>query len=249
MPTKKSYYFRFGSRRIPWMRVKEGNDGSQYVIFPMDRKGFKISIHPLADPHMKDASGYLKRLDLRTLRSVDWEKESKSFQTIWDSLFYWPSHRADLIAIPGPPGKTWVEGFESLFQGDELDIFAYVKAIFGYGVIYKIGHQYRKAFFETDIGRGCLIIDPRERRFGFYAGKYPERPLFGVRWEDGGIPLPMPRPLNEWKETLDSRLELVIEQYLDEHIEEIEAELSEVFPGFQKFVDGFRIVRWRPNQI
>src|SRR5439155_17584996 len=43
MRTKETYYMRFGSRRVPWMIIKEGHDRSQYVIFPMDQLGFHIS--------------------------------------------------------------------------------------------------------------------------------------------------------------------------------------------------------------
>jgi hypothetical protein len=50
MLLKAAYYLRFGSGRVPWMVIKEGHDGSEYVIFPMDRSGFKISKHPFAAP-------------------------------------------------------------------------------------------------------------------------------------------------------------------------------------------------------
>ena len=250
MPTNSAYHMRFGSRRIPWMIVKEGHDGSQYVIFPMDRTGFKISMHPMgANPHMKDTHGLYQELDLVALRAVNWDEvAAKEFQPWWESLFYWPSHRADLIAIPGPEGKTWLEGVQELFRGDEMDVMELLKMALGYGTIYKVGYRDRIAFFETPLGRGCVIIDPREERFGFYApGPFPERPLLGMRWKDGGFAFPMPPPLHEWKETLDVRLELATEQYVEDYENELEAAISEVLPEMQAFVDQFRVVRWRPD--
>ena len=229
------------------MVAKEGHDGSEYVIFPMDRTGFHISKHPLAAPHMRDDRGFKKRLDLAALRSVNWDEATREFQSWWESRFYWPQHRADLIAIPGPPGKTWLEGIEELFRGNETDIVEVFKAVLGYGTIYKVGYGVRKAFFETSLGRGCMIIDPRNRRFGFYAGQpYPDRPLLGMGWQEGGFSLPLPRALNEWKEALDDRLELAVEQYFESGEEELEAAMFGVLPELQAFVDDFRIVRWHP---
>ncbi len=247
MPVKEEYYFRFGRHLIPFIRIKESHGGSQYVIFPMDKRGFRISVHPFSNPHLKDDAGCILRLDLEALRKVDWEKEGESFQAILDSLYYWPSHRADLIAIPGPPGLTWVEGFERLFRDKELDLLAYLKAVLGYGVMYKVGYRHRKAFFETDLGRGCLIADPRERKFGFYAGICPERPLFGIRWDAGAVPFLMPLPLKRWKETLDNRMELAVEGYFSDHLIDMETALLESSPELIAFVENFRIVRWQPS--
>src|SRR6266566_9939308 len=161
MPRKSVYYLRFGSRRIRWMIVKEGHDGSQYVIFPMDRTGFKISMHPMgANPHMKDTHGLYQELDLVALRAVNWDEvAAKEFQPWWESLFYWPSHRADLIAIPGPGGKTWFEGFQGLLQDGDFDLIAMLKLVLGNGRIYKVGYGVRRPFFETPIGRGSMVID------------------------------------------------------------------------------------------
>jgi hypothetical protein len=100
---------------------------------------------------MRDDRGFKKRLDVAALRSVNWDEAIKEFQPWWESLFYWPSHRADLIAIPGPPGKTWLEGIEGLFQGDETDIIELFKAVLGHGTIYKIGYRDRKAFISPPL--------------------------------------------------------------------------------------------------
>ncbi len=121
------------------------------------------------------------------------------------------------------------------------------KAVLGYGTIYKVGYGVRRAFFETSLGRGCIIVDPRNRRFGFYAGQpYPDRPLLGMGWQEGGFSLPLPPSLNEWKGALDARLEVAMEQYFEDAQEKLEAAMSEALPELQAFVDDFRIVRWRP---
>lgn len=250
MPTKAVYYFRFGSRRVPWMVIKQGQDGSEYVIFPMDRTGFKISIHPLgANPHMKDSKSFYQELDLDALRSMNQNGMATELQQRWESWFYWPGHRADLIAIPGPEGKTWLEGVEELFHGYEVDFVALLKATLGHGTIYKVGYRDRKAFFGTKLGAGSIVIDSHERRFGFYAdGLFPDRPLLGMRWEDGGFSFPMPPPLNVWTEALNARLELATEQYFDDSAAELEAALMEVKPDIEAFMDKFRVVRWKPEE-
>src|SRR6267143_1006176 len=81
---------------------------------------FKTSNHPYTDPHMGDANGFRHRLDLSALRSMNWDEIAKEWEPWWNSLFYWPSHRADLIAIPGPAGKTWFEGLQQMFGQDEV---------------------------------------------------------------------------------------------------------------------------------
>ena len=249
MPTKEIYYMRFGSRRVPWMIVKEGHDGSQYVIFPMDQLGFHISAHPLAGPHMKDSRGTVQRLDVAALRSMNWDEAARQFEPSWESMFYWPSHRSDLIAIPGPPGKTWVEGFQELLQGNEFDVIAMLKSALGHGTIYKVGYRERRAFFETPLGKGCIIIDSRERRFGFYAtGPYPDRPLFGMRWEEGGLRLPLPPPVNEWQQALEVRLEDATEQYFEAANKELEAGMMEVLPELETFVKALKVIRWSPQR-
>jgi hypothetical protein len=165
------------------MVFKEGADGSEYVIFPMDKTGFKISKHPFADPHMKDASGFQQRLDLNALRSMNWDEVAKEWEPWWNSLFYWPSHRADLVAIPGPLGKTWFEGVQEAFGQEETDLIGLMKLALGGGTIYKVGYRMRRDFFETTLGRNCVLIDPHEQRFGAYVGgPYPGRPLLGLRW-------------------------------------------------------------------
>jgi len=251
MRAKSITYMRFGSHRVPFMVIKEGADGSEYVIFPMDRTGFKISVHPRGkNPHMRDTRTFYQELDLSALHSVNWdEMAAKEFQPWWESRFYWPSHRADLIAIPGPPGKTWVEGFQELFHGDEFDAIEMLKAALGHGTIFKIGYRERKAFFETSLGQGSIIIDPRECRFGFFFAHspYPDRPLFGLRWDEKGFDFPMPGPLRAWKDALDYRLEVAIEEYVESAEDDLEAGLVEILPELKKFVDDFRVVRWKPE--
>jgi len=93
-----------------------------------------------------------------------------------------------------------------------------------------------------------MIIDHREQRFGLYAeGMYPERPLLGMRLEDGGFSPPMPQPLSDWKEALDFRLELAIEQHLTEAQNELEGAMLEAKPDLEAFIDSFRVVRWRQD--
>jgi len=233
------------------MKITKGADGSEYVIFPMDRTGFKISKHVWdPDPHMRDTAGFYKRLDISALRSVNWDQVAeKEWGPWWESLFYWPSHRADLIAIPGPPGKTWFEGFQGLLQDGDFDLIAMLKLVLGNGRIYKVGYGVRRPFFETPIGRGSMVIDSSEQRFGFYAGQpFADRPLLGLRWEEGGFALPMPTPLLSWKNALDFRLEAVVNQYFEEvAFAEMEAAFLEIEPDITAFVEGFEIVRWKPQ--
>jgi hypothetical protein len=248
MALKIQYDFLIGSHRIHFFYLKEGGDGSEYAIFPMDSKGFHISTHPGADPHMKDAEGYSERLDLRTLRSINQEELSKEFQQRLESLFYWPKHRADIIAIPGPPGKTWVEGVEDLFRKHEIDLIEYLKLMLGYGTIYKVGYSQRKAFFETTLGRGSIIFDPRERKAGFYCPEvFPDRPLMGIPWDTIALPFLMPEPVTRWERALNNRLQLSMERYFDNHSDDIEAAFEERLQELKEFLEGFCVVRWRSD--
>ena len=245
--TDKVYYFRIGSRRFPVMYLKEGADGSEYLIFPMDRTGFKISKHRFADPHLGDASGFRHRLDLSALRSMNWDEIAKESEPWWDSLFYWPLHRADLIAIPGPEGKSWYEGLQEAFGQEETDLLELLKFVLGGGTIYKIGYGARKAFFESALSRNSLIIDPRGQRFGAYVGG-PNlgRPLLGLRWDDKTAFFSwMPKPLRTWKETLDVRIEAAMEQYMDDAENQMEAAALEVLPEVEGFLENLKIVRWK----
>jgi len=247
MTAGKAHYFRIGSQRFPFMIFKEGADGSEYLIFPMDRTGFKISQHPFADPHMGDASGFRHRLDLSALRSMNWTEISKEWEPWWNSLFYWPSHRADLIAIPGPAGKTWFEGLQQTFGQEEIDLIELVKFVFGGGTIYKVGHGARRAFFETEFGQSCVIIDAREERFGSYVGgPYPGRPLLGLRFEEGmSFSRYLPGPLRSWKEIINVRVETSMEAYFEDVQHEVEQALLEVLPELEAFFENFKIVRWK----
>ena len=247
MTVGKAHYFRIGSRRFPFMIFKEGADGSEYVIFPMDRTGFKISKHPFADPHLGDASGFRHRLDLSTLRSMNWDEIAKEWEPWWNSLFYWPSHRADLIAIPGTAGKTWFEGIQHVFGQEEIDLIELLKIALGGGTIYKVGYGARNAFFKTALGRNCVIIDAREERFGSYVGgPYPGRPLLGFRWEDGiSFPAYLPGPLRRWKETMDIRIAAAMEAYFQDLQNQMEESFLEVLPEIRAFFDKFKVVRWK----
>jgi len=232
------------------MVFKEGTDGSEYVIFPMDDAGFHISKHPFGDPHMGDSSGFRHRLDLSALRSMNWDEIAKEWEPWWNSLFYWPSHRADLIAIPGPPGKTWFEGLQQAFSQEEVDLIKLVKFVLGNGTIYKVGYGARDAFFETHLGRTSAIVDSREERFGAYlGGPYPGRPLMGFHWDEGGSFSPyLPGPLRSWKETMDVRIERSMEGYFERLESQMEKAVSEVLPEIEAFFEKFKILRWKPAE-
>jgi hypothetical protein len=232
------------------MIFKEDAEGSEYVIFPMDRTGFKISKHPHADPHLGDSGGFRHRLDLSAMRSMDWDEIAKEWEPWWNSLFYWPSHRADLLAIPGPVGKTWFEGLLQTFGQEEIDLVGLVRFVFGGGTIYKVRYGAREAFFETALGRSCVIIDPRERRFGSYiGGPYPGRPLLGFRWEEGmSFSRFLPGPLRSWTETIDVRIETSMEAYFDDVENQVEQALLEVLPELEAFFENFKVVRWKQEE-
>ena len=247
MTVGRAHYFRIGSQRVPFMVSKTGADGSEYVIFPMDQTGFHISKHPFADPHMADATGFRHRLDLSALRSTNWDEVVKEWEPWWNSLFYWPSHRADLVAIPGPPGKTWFEGLQEAFAGEEVDLIKLVRFVLGNGTIYKVGYGARNAFFETPLGRSAAIIDTREERFGAYiGGPYPGRPLMGFRWDEGGsFTESLPGPLRSWKQTMDIRIETSINDYFKKLEDQIEEVVAEVLPEVEAFFENFKVVRWK----
>ncbi len=105
--TEQSYYLRFGSRRVRMMRLIEKESGDQLLIFHLHGGGFHITKHPFVNPHMVNRkTGFRMELDVEALRAHDWGADLPEFQRAFESLFYWPTHRADLIAFPGPPGRT-----------------------------------------------------------------------------------------------------------------------------------------------
>lgn len=219
------------------------------IIFHLHGGGFHITKHPLANPHMKvPKTGLRKELDLAELRQIDWDAMMPEFQRAYDSLFYWPMHRADLVAFPGPPGKTWLEGMTAAFQGPDVDFVEMFRVFLGYGVLFKVGYRERHAFFETDLGKGSLLWDKKERRVAFWAGApFPDRPLFGFRPEDGPFFLPMPKPLQEWKAAMDYEMEIGAEEFFDAREDEFEKLLEEIAPELEEFVHRFRVMRWKPG--
>ncbi len=219
------------------------------LIFHLHGGGFHITKHPWANPHMVNKkTGFRKELDVVALQRIDWDALASEFQVAFEALFYWPTHRADLIAFPGLPGKTWVEGFEEATKGPDLDILKYFRLILSYGTLYKVGYRERKAFFETELGRGSLLWDKKELRVGFWVGSpFPDRPLFGFRPEDGPFALPMPRPVQEWKAAMDYEMEVGAEEFFEQREEQFEELFEAIAPELEAFVKHFRIVRWAPR--
>lgn len=245
--TEQSYYLRFGSRRVRMMQFIEKESGDQFLIFHLHGGGFHITKHPWANPHMiNKKTGFRKELDVAALQHIDWEAMAPQFQRAFEALFYWPTHRADLTAFPGPPGKTWVQAFQEVCRGPDLDILEYFRLVLGYGTLYKVGYRERKAFFESEIGRGSLLWDKKERRVGFWTGSpFPDRPLFGFRPEDGAFSLPMPKPAQEWKAAMDYEMEAGAEEFFEQREEQFEEFFQEIAPELKEFVRRFRIVRWK----
>src|SRR2546425_703426 len=239
--SEESYYLKFGTQRLRMMRFIEKENGEHIVIFHLHGGGFHITKHPLgANPHMVNKK--------TALRSHDWDADLPEFQGAFESLFYWPTHQADLIAFPGPPGKTWVKAFEEVCKGPDLDIVEYLRLVLGYGTLFKVGYRERRAFFDTDLGKGSLIWDKKERRMAFWAGgPFPERPLFSIRPEDGPFFVPMPKPLEDWRTALDYETKIGAEQFFEAREEEFESIAEEIAPELQEFVNRFRVVRGMPD--
>ena len=248
--SEESYYLKFGTRRLRMMRFIEKENGEQMVIFHLHGGGFHITKHPLgANPHMVNKkTGFRRELDLRALRGHDWNADLPGFQRAFESLFYWPAHRADLIAFPGPPGKTWVRAFEDVCKGPDLDIMEYLRLVLGYGTLFKVGYRDRKKFFDTDLGKGSLIWDKKERRLAFWVGgPFPERPLFSIRPEDGPFFVPMPKPLEEWRAALDYETKIGAEEFFEAREEEFERLAEEIAPELEEFMSRFQVIRWMPS--
>jgi hypothetical protein len=55
----------------------------------------------------------------------------------------------------------------------------------------------------------------------------------------------MPAQLREWKDTFESRVELVIEEYMGDHQKEIELALAAAYPELLRFMEGLQVVRWQ----
>jgi hypothetical protein len=245
--TEQSYYLKLGERRIRMMRTVETERGDQMLIFHLHGGGFHITKHPLANPHMVNKkTGFRKELDVAALQSIDWDAMAPESQRAFESLFYWPAHRADLIAFPGPPGKSWVQGFEEVFKGPDIDIVECVRLVLGNGTLYKVGYRERRAFFATELGRGSLLWDKKEGRVGFWTGSpFPDRPLFGFRPEDGAFALPMPRPAQEWKAAMDFEMEAGAEEFFTQRENQFDELFEEIAPELKEFVRRFRIIRWK----
>ena len=124
---KAVYSINIGGQRIPFMELKESKKGDEYVLFPLKPHGFHISNHPGVNPHVKDQNGFRQDLDLDLLRNVDWDAEVEKFRQDLEARAYWPGHRADIIAFPGPPGKSYFEALKELGESGDLDLVRYIR--------------------------------------------------------------------------------------------------------------------------
>ncbi len=245
---KQAYFLKVGPHRIPFMELKESAKGDQYVVFPMNRRGFHLSAHPKVNPHMKDNTGFRQDLDLQLLRQVDWEAEAQRFKEDLEARAYWPNHRADIIAIPGPRGKSIFEAIRDLTEGGEgnLDTMRYLKVVLGSGTIYKVGPKEREAFFRSKIGRGALLFDKKEECAAVYGPFFPERPLlrFGGRF---GTIRTHPH-LELWKAYMDANIDLEWEEVTPEYRVKMEEAFEKMAPQMEAFARKLKVVRWKPKK-
>lgn len=231
------------------MTFIEKEDGTQIVVFHLHGGGFHITKHPLgANPHIRVPKKALSQeLDLAALRGIDWASMEPEFKSAFESKFYWPQHRADLVAIPGPPGKTWHEGVTEVFRGPEIDVIEMFRCVLGYGTLYKVGYGDRNAFFATDLGRGSLIWDKKDRRWAFWVGgPFAAKPLFGLRVDDSPFLFRMPEPLEQWQATMNYEMEIGAEEFFEARAHEFEKDFEAIMPELQEFMQGFKIVKWKP---
>jgi hypothetical protein len=195
-------------------------------------------------------TGFRRELDVTALRAHDWNADLPEVKLAFESLFYWPTHRADLIAFPGPPGKTWIQSFQEIVKGPDLDMMELFRLVLGYGTLYKVGYRERGPFFETDLGRGSMIWDKEEGRVAFWMGaQFPDRPLFGFRPEDGPFLIPMPRTAQDWKIAMDYEVEVSAEEFFEARQEKFESLFEEIAPELEDFVRRLRIVRWEAREL
>jgi hypothetical protein len=250
--SEESYYLKFGPRRVRMMRFIQKESGEQIVVLELHSGGFHLTKHPFgANPHMVNRKTGLRReLDITALRAHDWNADLPQVQQAFDALFYWPVHRADLLAIPGPPGTTWVQRLLEVCKGPDFDVVELVQLVLGYGTIYRVGYRQRAAFFATDLGKGCLIWDKKERRVGFWTGRpFPDRPLFGLRAEDKPFFKLMPPTAQRWSTALDYEIEVGAEEFFESRDEMFEDLLQGVAPELEELVRGLRIIRWEARRV
>jgi hypothetical protein len=195
-------------------------------------------------------TGFRQELDISALRAHDSSADLPRVQQAFDALFYWPVHRANLLAIPGPPGTTWVQRLLEVCRGPDLDVVELVRLVLGYGTMYKVGYRQRAAFFATDLGKDCLIWDKKERRVGFWTGKpFPDRPLLGLRAEDKPFFKLMPTTAQRWSTALDYEIEVGAEEFFESRDEMFEDLLRGVAPELEELVRGLRIIRWEARRV
>ncbi len=235
-------WLRLGTRRIPIISLDETADGTQVVVFNLHGRALRITKHPLAPPHLRSPRRTV-RLDPLALRGlVDDEGEVERFWLALEGSCYWPGHRRSLIAIPG-----LLEAIRKLVQDPELNLVAYIKAIFGGGIWYRVPRRFLRAFLQTDVGKGSAFIDPREGCMAIHAPINPEKPLMRVAGQGALLPLWLPTPLRVWKEEIDYQLEVGVWEDPSHHLAELEVGFKEVRPELEAFFDVFRLVRWRPD--
>ena len=240
------YSLNIGGQRIPFMEVKQSKTGDEYVIFPLNPHGFHLSAHPAINPHLKDRTGFRQDLDLDLLRSIDWDAEAETFRQDMEARAYWPNHRADIIAIPGPRGKSYFEALTELAERGDLDIVRYLKAVLGGGTIYKIGPGERDRFFRTKTGQGSFLFDKKEGCFAVYAPIFPEKPLLRFGGKFGTIR--MHPHLESWKGAMDANVDLEWEELTPKYRAQMEEAFQRVAPQVEAFGRKLRIIRWKPGR-
>ena len=238
-------YFRVGDRRFPFAIHEQMENGDEYLAFPLHGAGLHISFHRGANPHLKDRNATYSRLDLQGLRTTDWESESKGFGKVLESRFYWPEHRADLFAIPGPHGTTLIEALTQQVRDNEFDLVEYFRLLFGSGVWFKVGYRDHRAFFRSKIGKRSLIMDPREECGAIFMPLYPGKPLLRIR---EGEPFPMPAGLQHWKDSLDYHITASWESTPSHHVAELLSELEKELQKLSPMIQRLKLVRWRPRR-
>ncbi len=243
---KSVYSLKIGAHRIPFMRVKKSERGDEYVIFPLNPRGFHISAHPGADPHMRDLAGFRQNLDLGILRGVDWTAEAENFREDLEMRAYWPVHRGDILAIPGPRGKSYFKALMELAEEGDLDLLRYLKIALGGGTLYKVGPNERERFFRTKTGQRAFLFDKREGCFAVFAPFVPGRPLLRFGGRFGAIR--MHPQLAAWNSGMDENVDLEWEELTPRHKAQLEVAFRRAVPQIEAFVRGLRIVRWRPDR-
>lgn len=197
---------------------------------------------------MKDVTGFQQEMDLRLLRQVNWDAEAQKLKEDLEARAYWPNHRADIIAFPGPRGKSIFKALEELADGEKgnLDILRYIKVVLGGGTIYKVGPREREAFFRTKTGKGAFLYDKKEECYAVYAPFFPEKPLLRFGGRFGTIQ--MHPHLQDWKASMDANIDLEWEEVTPEYREEMEVAFEEIAPQMEALGRKLEVVRWKPKR-